>query len=175
MIVAGQNANTTSWLPIPNSNGLIVWGRQNPRILTMEFNGSDVVKMASEREQATFLFVIPNFDFVIVSTRNEQRLWPMETNASYGSYYLKAIQNHMKKSKKTQPSDFFKAFLYERMKCSKFEWFVNFKWFVEEEKKMIFVKKRFLCFWRIHSIEIYVASRLLPSCSSNFSTRVFNR
>ena len=40
----------------------------------MKLHCSDVVKMASEGEEALPLLVVPNFDFVVISSGYEERL-----------------------------------------------------------------------------------------------------
>jgi hypothetical protein len=66
-----QNRQASSTLPIPYSNGLIIRRRENPRVLVMELHCSDVIEMALQSEEAAFLLVIPNFDFVVVATGDE--------------------------------------------------------------------------------------------------------
>ena len=48
----------------------------------MEEGCSDVVKMAQQSEQASFLLVIPNFDLVIVTPGHKQRLIRVKIDAS---------------------------------------------------------------------------------------------
>lgn len=117
MIVAGQHRNASARLPIPDANGLIVGGAQNPRIFVMEECRSDVIQMTEQCEDAAAFFVIPELkfgktgehklvgrlcypikgkenrsrtylDFEIITARNEQRLLIVETNASNGSIML---------------------------------------------------------------------------------------
>ena len=49
----------------------------------MELNCTDVVKMASKSEDALLGLVVPNFDFVVVSSTYEHRLCFMEVNTSH--------------------------------------------------------------------------------------------
>ena len=60
VIVAGQDGNAASTLPVPNSDGLIIRAGQHPRILMMKHGGPDVIQMAQEVKEASLLLVIPH-------------------------------------------------------------------------------------------------------------------
>ena len=51
----------------------------------MEECSSDVVKMAEQGEETPLLFVVPNFDLVIVTTRNKQWLVRVKIDATNGT------------------------------------------------------------------------------------------
>lgn len=44
MVMARQNSETTSRLPIPNANGLVIGTRKYPgQIIWMKFHGSNII------------------------------------------------------------------------------------------------------------------------------------
>lgn len=49
---------------------------------------SHVVQMAVQGEETSSSLIRPYFDFVVVSTRNEERLCLMKVDASYGTIML---------------------------------------------------------------------------------------
>ena len=51
----------------------------------MKFNSTYIVKMARERENALFCLVVPDFDFVVITTTYEHRLRLVEVNTPHGS------------------------------------------------------------------------------------------
>lgn len=59
MIVAGEYRDTSSRLPIPNTNRLIVRCAQYPWILMMEKCCTDIVQMSKQCEYAAAFFVVP--------------------------------------------------------------------------------------------------------------------
>ena len=61
-------------LPIPYPNRLVVAGADDPRELVVEEDGSDVVQVAVECEQASSSLVGPNLDLVVVAPGHEERL-----------------------------------------------------------------------------------------------------
>lgn len=48
----------------------------------MKLYGSDVIQMSQQSEQASSQFVVPNFDFVVIASRNDQWLSAMEVDSS---------------------------------------------------------------------------------------------
>ena len=54
----------------------------------VEEDCTDIVQMAIEGEEASSTLVRPDFDLVIITTRNEQRLGLVEVNASNGTVML---------------------------------------------------------------------------------------
>jgi len=48
----------------------------------MEESSPNVIQMSQQSEQASLLFVVPNFDFVIITTRDEKWLLCMEVNST---------------------------------------------------------------------------------------------
>lgn len=45
VVVTGKDSNTSPRLPVPNSDSLVVGGRDDPRVFAMEENGSDIVEI----------------------------------------------------------------------------------------------------------------------------------
>ena len=86
VIVAGEHGDAGARLPIPNANGLVVAGTQDPRILVVKLHGADVVEMAEQCEQTAPLLVVPHFDFVVVAARHKQWLRVMKAHAAHRSY-----------------------------------------------------------------------------------------
>jgi hypothetical protein len=101
VVVAGQHANACTRLPVPNTkrrresyklphqkstavlpNSLVIRGTQDPWIFVMERGGSHVVQMAIQCENATFLLIVPDFDFEIVTTADEKRLLIVKRDSS---------------------------------------------------------------------------------------------
>ena len=48
----------------------------------MELHRSNVIKMAEQGEQAPALFVVPNFDSVVIAARDEKRLHFVKVDAA---------------------------------------------------------------------------------------------
>lgn len=58
----------------------------------MKINRPDVVKMPDQRKDTASEFVVPNLDFVIITTRDEKRLGAMEIDSTNRSFmFVKAI------------------------------------------------------------------------------------
>jgi hypothetical protein len=66
MVVSSQNRDTSSVLPVPDPDSLVVRGADHPSEFKMELYSSDVVQMAFKGVQAFFLFEVPEFDLVVV-------------------------------------------------------------------------------------------------------------
>lgn len=49
----------------------------------MEENGSDVIEMAVEGEEAAAGLVGPNLDLIVVTARDEEGLRPVEVNSAH--------------------------------------------------------------------------------------------
>jgi hypothetical protein len=114
VVVTSQDCDTSPRLPIPNPDSLIIRSRDNPGVLAMEEDSSDVVEIyqasapaslfshtgpssttvnrkthpltASQGEQAFPLLVVPNFDLVVVSSRTEYWLSRMKADTSDGTW-----------------------------------------------------------------------------------------
>ena len=74
MVVAGQDRYACPRLPVPDADGLVIAGADNPGVLIVKLYSSDVVQVAQQCEQTSPELVVPNFDLVVVSTRDKQRL-----------------------------------------------------------------------------------------------------
>lgn len=88
MIVSRQHEDASATLPVPDTDGLIVRRAEDPRIFVMEHGGPDVIQVTDKREDTPSLFVVPNFDLVIVAAGNEQRLLIVEAYAAHGTVVL---------------------------------------------------------------------------------------
>ena len=74
MVVACEHCNTTSGLPIPDADRLIIGGTQDPRIFIMKLHRSDVIQMAQQGEDTPPQLVVPDLDLVVITTRDKQGL-----------------------------------------------------------------------------------------------------
>ena len=66
MIVTGQNGDAGARLPVPDADGLVVAGADNPGVLVVELDGADVVEVSEESEEAPVELVVPDLNLVIV-------------------------------------------------------------------------------------------------------------
>jgi len=64
--VTGQNGYAGARLPVPDADGLVVAGADNPGVLVVELDGADVVEMSEESEEAPVELVVPDLNLVIV-------------------------------------------------------------------------------------------------------------
>lgn len=85
VIVAGEDGDAGPGLPVPDADGLVVGGAQNPGIFMVEGCGSDVVQVAEEGEDAPTLLEVPHLDLEVIATGDEKRLLAVETDSSYRS------------------------------------------------------------------------------------------
>lgn len=85
MIVSGENGDTSSRLPVPNANRLIVAGAHDPRVLVMELYGANVIEVSKESEQAPVKLVVPDLDFVIITSGDEEWLGEVEMDGADGA------------------------------------------------------------------------------------------
>mmetsp|Transcript_7624 Transcript_7624/g.18433 ORF Transcript_7624/g.18433 Transcript_7624/m.18433 type:complete len:242 (+) Transcript_7624:3479-4204(+) len=91
VVVTRQDAQTGTFVEIPQSQGLIVTGGQNPRKLRrigVELDRANVIEMPQQREKASSQLVIPDLDFVIVTSANDQRFGFVKINSSNRSVVL---------------------------------------------------------------------------------------
>lgn len=100
MVVAGEDANASARLPVPDSYGLVVGGGEDPRILGVEECRANVIQMPEKSENASLLLVVPHLEsrkvmkralnvnffiylnFEVVTTRHEERLLVVERDAA---------------------------------------------------------------------------------------------
>ena len=61
----------------------------NISYVMMELDCPNVVKMTCQSEKTLFLFVVPNFDFVVVAARYEKRLSFVEIKSSNGALRIR--------------------------------------------------------------------------------------
>lgn len=54
----------------------------------MKLHGADIVQMAQQGEEAAAQFVVPHFDFVVVSARDDEGLMEVEVDAADGAIML---------------------------------------------------------------------------------------
>ena len=52
----------------------------------MEKHSAHIIQMAVQGEETAASLVVPDFDLVVIATRDEQRLGGVERDASYRSY-----------------------------------------------------------------------------------------
>lgn len=93
VVVTCKDGDASSRLPVPYTYGLIIRGTENPRVLVMELNSSDVIQMPEKVEQAPSGLVVPYFDLVVISTRDEKRLCGMERDSANGTVVLLELVN----------------------------------------------------------------------------------
>lgn len=75
-------------LPIPYADGLIIGAGNDPGQLVVEEDGSDIIQMPIQREEASSGLRRPHLDFVVVSSGYEERLCLVEVDASDGAIVL---------------------------------------------------------------------------------------
>ena len=51
MVVTGEDGDALARLPVPDSDGLIVGGGEDPGMFVVEVDGTDVVEMAVKGEE----------------------------------------------------------------------------------------------------------------------------
>jgi len=88
VVVARQHADAVARLPVPDADGLIVGGAQNPRVFVVEGHRTHVVQMGQQGEDAAALLVVPHLDLVIISAGNEKGHLLVEGHASHRSVVL---------------------------------------------------------------------------------------
>jgi len=86
VVMSGEDGDTVSRLPVPDTDGLIVGTTKDPWIFVVKVNGANVIQVSCESELTTTRLVVPDLDLVVVSCRHEQRLRGMESNATDGAY-----------------------------------------------------------------------------------------
>ena len=60
VVVSGEDGDAVAALPVPDADGLVVGGGEDPGVLVVEHRGPDVVQVAHQVEQATLLLVVPH-------------------------------------------------------------------------------------------------------------------
>jgi hypothetical protein len=83
VIVPSKNRDAVSGLPVPNTDGLVIGSRDDPRMLMVEVHSANVIDVPKEVEQATPLLVVPDLDLVIISTGHKEGLGVVECNSSH--------------------------------------------------------------------------------------------
>ena len=83
--VTSEDGNALSRLPVPNADRMIVRSGDNPGIFAVKLDRPNVVQVIAQSEQATALLIVPNLDLIVITTRHEQRLIGMESDASNGA------------------------------------------------------------------------------------------
>jgi len=81
--VASQDCDLATVLPVPDANGLVVTGGNNPRQFVVELDSAYVVDVSVKREHALLGFIAPNLDQVVITSRHEHRLGVVEVDATY--------------------------------------------------------------------------------------------
>lgn len=88
VVVASEDANAGAALPVPDADGLVVRGAQDPWILVVEECCADVIQVPQQSEDAAFLLVIPHLDLVVVAAGDEQGLLVVEADAAHWTIVL---------------------------------------------------------------------------------------
>ena len=60
VVVPSEDRDAVAALPVPDADGLVVGGREDPGVLVVEHRRPDVVQVAHQVEQATLLLVVPH-------------------------------------------------------------------------------------------------------------------
>lgn len=81
--MASKNRDLATVLPVPDSDGLVVTGGNNPGQVVVELDSANVVNVPVEREHAFLRLVAPNLDQVIVTSGYKHGLGVVEVNATY--------------------------------------------------------------------------------------------
>ena len=71
VVVPNQNRDTSSRLPVPYSDCLIITCTNNPWILVVKLNSTNVIKMPKQGKQTPMQLVIPNLDLIIISWKKK--------------------------------------------------------------------------------------------------------
>ena len=88
VVVARQHRDAGAGLPVPDADGLVVGGTDDPGVLVVELDGADVVQVAQQREQAPPQLVVPDLNFVVIAPGNEQGLGAVEVHPTHRSIVL---------------------------------------------------------------------------------------
>jgi hypothetical protein len=91
VIVTGQDTQARSLVKVPETKGLIVTSRQDPRKLRrvgMKLDGANIIQMTQEGKETTAQFVIPYFDLVVITTGYNERICQVKVDATDGSIVL---------------------------------------------------------------------------------------
>lgn len=75
MIVIGKDRDANLWLRVPEPYYLIITCTNNPRILTVKMNCSDVVKVPTKCKEALMHLVVSNLNLVIITCMTSMQLW----------------------------------------------------------------------------------------------------
>lgn len=67
MRMTGQNRDTVPRLPIPDSYGLVISARYDPRMFMMKKHSSNEIQVTGKSKRTSAGLVIPDFDFEIVT------------------------------------------------------------------------------------------------------------
>ena len=97
MIVSRKHTQTSSLLKVPQPHRLIITSTQYPWKSTsigMELHCAHVIQMTQQGEKTPSEFVIPHFEFVVVSTRDYVGFDKMKVHAADGAVvFLKAVDD----------------------------------------------------------------------------------
>ena len=62
VVVPCEDGDAVSALPVPDADGLVVGGGEDPGVLVVEHRRPDVVQVAHQVEQAALLLVVPHLE-----------------------------------------------------------------------------------------------------------------
>ena len=71
VIMSRKNPDRVSALPVPDPNRLIIRSGDDPRVLWVKLNRSDVVQVTQKREHTPSELVTPNLDLIIIPCFSE--------------------------------------------------------------------------------------------------------
>mmetsp|Transcript_33211 Transcript_33211/g.93100 ORF Transcript_33211/g.93100 Transcript_33211/m.93100 type:complete len:269 (+) Transcript_33211:2194-3000(+) len=96
MNVSRQCGNTLPGLPVPDKNGLVVGGAQDPGTNFVELDGSNIVKMFGKCKQTLPHLVVPHLNVEVVAPRHEQRLSGVEAHSPHRTFmFVKAVDKKL--------------------------------------------------------------------------------
>ena len=81
VVVACQDRDAAPALPVPDADGLVVRGGEDPWVLMVKHRGADVIQVAEQVEEATLLLVVPHLDLVVVPAGDKEGLLVVEADA----------------------------------------------------------------------------------------------
>lgn len=85
VVMTGQDSDTVTRLPVPDTDGLIVGTTEDPWVFVVEVDSTNVIQVSCECELTATRLVVPDFDLVVISCGYEQRLRRMKSNTTNGA------------------------------------------------------------------------------------------
>jgi hypothetical protein len=91
VIVTCQHTQAGALVKVPQTQSLIIGSRQNPRELAgirMKLDSSNVIQVTQKGKETPSKFVVPHFNFVIITAGTQHGLSEMEIHTSYWTIVL---------------------------------------------------------------------------------------